>query len=144
MPLEGTYEPGTWDYANNHVERYETSGGAKGATANGLPCVVLWTRGRRSGAIRKGPVMKVTHGDRYAVVASMGGAPEHPSWYLNLVDDPHVTVQDGADVRDYVARTATGDERDEWWARAVEAYPPYAEYQTKTDRQIPVVILDPA
>jgi deazaflavin-dependent oxidoreductase (nitroreductase family) len=144
MPLDGTYEPGTWDFANDHVTRYEESGGTKGLTMNGKPCVVLWTRGRRSGAVRKAPVMKVADGDRYAVVASLGGAPKHPQWYLNLVDDPHVTLQDGPTVRDYVARVATGAERDEWWARAVEAYPPYDDYQAKTTRQIPVVVLDPA
>ena len=144
MPLEGTYEPGTWDHSNDHVERYEGSGGTKGLSAAGKPCVVLWTRGRRSGAVRKGPVMRVKDGDRYAVVGSMGGSPKHPDWYLNLLDDPQVTLQDGPEIGDYVARTATGDERAEWWAKAVEAYPPYAEYQTRTTREIPVVILDPA
>jgi deazaflavin-dependent oxidoreductase (nitroreductase family) len=144
MPLEGNYEPGTWKWANDHVTRYEESGGTRGLTMNGMPVVVLWTRGRHSGAIRKGPVMKVQDGDRYAVVASKGGDPKHPEWYLNLVADPHVTLQDGPDVADYVARTVEGDERNRWWALAVEAYPPYEEYQAKTTRQIPVVVLDPA
>ena len=105
--------------------------------------MVLWTRGRQSGKVRKGPVMRVKDGDRYAVVASKGGSAKHPSWYLNLVADPHVTLQDGPAVRDYIARTATPSEREEWWPRAVAAYPPYEDYQARTSREIPVVILDP-
>jgi len=144
MPLEGNYEPGSWTWANDQVTKIEETGGAKGVSMNGMAVVVLWTRGRKTGNVRKGPVMKVQHGDSYAAVASKGGDPKHPEWYLNLQADPHVTVQDGPEVRDYVARTVEGDERAEWWARAVEAYPPYEEYQTKTDRRIPVVVLDPA
>ena len=143
MPLMGTYEPGTWDYSNTQVQRYESSGGTKGTSAAGKPVVVLWTRGRRSGAIRKTPVMKVKDGDRYAAVASKGGSSEHPEWYLNLVEDPHVTLPDGPAVGDYVARTATAEERAEWWPRATEAYPPYDSYQAKTKREIPLVILEP-
>jgi deazaflavin-dependent oxidoreductase (nitroreductase family) len=107
------------------------------------PCVILWTRGRRSGNVRKSPLMRVADGDRYAVVASLGGAPKHPVWYLNLLDDPNVSLQDGDQVRDYTARVATGDEKREWWAKATEVWPAYDEYQAKTDREIPVVILDP-
>ena len=143
MPIEGTYEPGTWDFAAEHVERYERSGGVKGSELRGAPCVVLWTRGRRSGAVRKSPVIKLKRGDQYAVVGSMGGAPKHPWWYLNLVADPHVSLQDGAEVRDYTARTVSGEERAEWWKLATEVFPQYDEYQAKTDREIPVVVLDP-
>ena len=144
MPLEGTYEPGTWDWSNDHVDRYESSGGTKGLTIQGMPVVVLWTRGRRTGAVRKGPVMRVKNGDRYAVVASKGGSPQHPEWYLNLAADPHVTLQDGPEVGDYIAHTATPEERAAWWTRATAVYPPYDDYQAKTDREIPVVILEPA
>lgn len=143
MPIEGTYEPGAWDFAAQQVEVYERTDGAEGAMLQGQPCVILWTRGRQSGAIRKAPLMRVHDGDRYAVVASMGGAPKHPVWYLNLVADPHVTLQDGAEVKDYVAHTASPEEKAEWWPKAVEVWPDYDNYQAKTDRDIPVVILEP-
>lgn len=143
MPIEGEYEPPTWDVAAKQVELYEGSGGTKGTVLNGAPCVILWTRGRKSGKVRKSPVIRVTDGERYAVLGSMGGAPKHPSWYGNLVADPAVTLQDGPEVGDYVAHTAEGAERDEWWKRAVEVWPAYEEYQSKTDRVIPVVVLEP-
>lgn len=143
MPLDGTYVPCTWDLAANQVERYESSGGTNGITAMDKPVVVLWTRGRRTGAVRKTPVMRVQRGDRYAVVASLGGSPRHPVWYLNLLADPRVSLQDGPEVRDYTARVVTGDEKAEWWAAATEAWPDYDNYQAKTDREIPVVVLDP-
>jgi deazaflavin-dependent oxidoreductase (nitroreductase family) len=143
MPLDGTYMPCTWDLAANQVERYESSGGTTGITSMGKPVVVLWTRGRRTGAVRKTPVMRVQRGDRYAVVASLGGSPRHPVWYLNLLADPRVSLQDGPEVRDYTARVVTGDEKAEWWAAATEAWPDYDNYQAKTDREIPVVVLDP-
>ena len=144
MPIEGTYEPSPSDWAADQVATYEASGGTKGNTMQGKPVIVLWTKGRKSGALRKSPLMRVNHGDQYAVVASKGGAPEHPVWYLNLVADPNVSLQDGPEVKDYVAREVTGDEKAEWWARAVEVWPDYDTYQTKTDRQIPLVVLDPA
>lgn len=143
MPIQGEYEPATWDVARNQVEIYEASGGLEGTVLNGAPCVVLWTRGRTSGKVRKSPVIRVTDGERYAVLGSMGGQPKHPAWYGNLVADPKVTLQDGPVVRDYVAHTAEGVERDTWWARATAVWPAYAEYQAKTDRVIPVVVLDP-
>jgi deazaflavin-dependent oxidoreductase (nitroreductase family) len=143
MPLEGTYEPGTWDYSNDHVERYEKSNGTTGLSISGKPVVVLWTRGRKTGAVRKTPVMKVQDGDRYAAVGSKGGSATHPEWYLNLLAHPEVTVQDGPSVRDYLARVATPEERAHWWPIAVEAFPMYATYQSKTEREIPLVILDP-
>ena len=143
MPIEGNYEPNTWDVAAKQVELYESSGGTEGTTLRGVPCVVLWTRGRRSGALRKAPLMRVEHDGRYAVVASLGGAPKHPVWYLNLLADPQVSLQDGPVLADYTAREVTGDEKAEWWARATAVWPSYDDYQAKTTRQIPVVVLEP-
>ena len=93
--------------------------------------------------MRKTPLMRVREGERYAVVASMGGAPSHPVWYRNLVADPHVSVQDGAELKDYVAHEATGDEKARWWRIATAAWPAYDTYQASTERQIPLVVLDP-
>lgn len=143
MPIEGTYEASPWDMARDQVEEYERTGGREGNLMQGKPCVILWTRGRHSGNVRKSPLMRVAHGDRYAVVASMGGAPKHPVWYLNLLADPRVSLQDGDQVHDYTARVATGDEKREWWARATEVWPSYDDYQAATDREIPLIILDP-
>jgi deazaflavin-dependent oxidoreductase (nitroreductase family) len=143
MPIEGEYEPSPWEPVAEQVRLYEESGGTEGTEMNGKPCVILTTRGRRSGKLRESPLMRVTDGISYAVVASMGGAPTHPLWYLNLLDDPVVTLQDGADVRDYRAREVTGDEKAVWWARATEVWPSYDEYQANTDRVIPLVVLDP-
>jgi deazaflavin-dependent oxidoreductase (nitroreductase family) len=144
MALQGTYEPSPWPPIVEQVELYESSGGTEGTLLEGKPCVILWTRGRHSGNVRKSPLMRVTDGERYAVIASMGGAPKHPVWYLNLAADPKVSLQDGPDLKDYTARVVEGAERDEWWKRATDVWPAYDEYQTKTDRQIPVVVLDPA
>lgn len=141
--MEGHYEPATWSVAAEQVELYESSGGTEGTVLNGAPCVVLWTRGRTTGHVRKSPVIRVTDGEHYAVLGSMGGAPKDPSWVANIKADPHVTLQDGPVVRDYTARLLDGDERAEWWSRAVEVWPPYEEYQTRTDRVIPVILLDP-
>jgi deazaflavin-dependent oxidoreductase (nitroreductase family) len=143
MSLVEEYEPSPWDFVADQVRLYESTGGREGAVLEGRPTVILTTRGRRSGKVRKSPLMRVEHDGTYAVVASMGGAPKHPVWYLNLVADPHVTLQDGDKVRDYIARTASPEERREWWPRATEAWPPYDEYQAKTEREIPVVILEP-
>jgi deazaflavin-dependent oxidoreductase (nitroreductase family) len=144
MTLEGTYEPSPWPPVATQVELYESSGGTEGTELEGKPCVILWTRGRNSGTVRKAPLMRVTDGERYAVIASLGGAPKHPVWYLNLLADPKVSLQDGPELKDYTARVVEGPERDEWWKRAAEVWPSYDEYQTKTERQIPVVVLDPA
>lgn len=141
MPLIGEYVPGVFAPAAEQVEQYERTGGAEGGTMKGLPCVILTSVGAKTGALRKNPLMRVEHEGEYAVVASMGGAPKNPTWYHNLLADPHVELQDGAEKHDYVAHEARGDERDAWWARAVEAFPPYARYQEKTDRQIPVFVL---
>jgi deazaflavin-dependent oxidoreductase (nitroreductase family) len=143
MPIEGNYEPSPWDRERDQVALYESSGGTQGTELRGKPCVILWTRGRRSGSVRKAPLMRVEHDGGYAVVASMGGAPKHPVWYLNMLADPQVSLQDGPVLRDYTAREVTGDERAEWWARATEVWPDYDVYQTRTDRQIPVVVLEP-
>ena len=131
------------DYVADQVRQYEDSGGREGNTMRGVPVIILWTRGRSTGAVRKTPLMRVRDGDRYAVVASKGGAPEHPVWYANLVADPHVSVQDGPEVRDYLAREVTGAEKAEWWAKATAVWPDYDAYQEKTDREIPVVVLEP-
>jgi len=141
MPLIGEYVPGVFAPAAEQVELYERTGGAEGGTMKGLPCIILTSVGAKTGALRKNPLMRVEHEGEYAVVASMGGAPNNPTWYHNLVANSHVELQDGPEKHDYVAHEALGDEREVWWARAVEAFPPYARYQEKTDRQIPVFVL---
>jgi len=141
MPLEGDYLPSTSDWARKQAELIEGSGGTDGLLLQGRPVVVLTTRGARTGALRKTALMRVEHDGQYAVVASRGGAPTHPQWYFNLVAHADVELQDGTERHDYVAHEAEGAERETWWARAVEAYPPYADYQTRTDRTIPVFVL---
>ena len=130
----------------DQVEQYESSGGAQGTTLRdtGLPVVIVTNRGARSGKVRKTPLMRVEHDGRYAMVASKGGAPEHPLWFYNVRANPRVELQDGPNKQDMIAREVSGDERAEWWKRAVAAYPPYAEYQEKTTREIPVFVLEPA
>lgn len=143
MPLTGEYEPSPSDWVRQQVETYERTNGREGATLldTGLPVIIVTSRGHRSGKLRKTPLMRVEHGGEYALVASKGGAPEHPEWYHNLVADPTaVMIQDGPEPWDAVVRRVEGDERTEWYERAVAAFPPYAEYQEKTDRQIPVFI----
>jgi deazaflavin-dependent oxidoreductase (nitroreductase family) len=144
MPLQGEYEPSPAKWVRDQVEEYESSGGTRGTTLRGVPVVVITSVGATSGKLRKNPVMRVEHDGAYAAVASKGGAPEHPSWYRNIVEHPLVELQDGPTKRDYVAREVSGDERAAWWSRAVEVWPAYAEYQTKTDREIPVFVLEPA
>ncbi|MFE9899694.1 nitroreductase family deazaflavin-dependent oxidoreductase [Streptomyces achromogenes] len=145
MPLEGEYEPSPEQWVREQVELYESSGGTEGTTLldTGLPVIVLTTRGAKSGKLRKTPLMRVEHDGRYAVVASVGGAPKHPVWYFNVKADPHVELQDGPVKRDMRAREVTGAEKADWWERAVAAYPPYADYQKKTSREIPVFVLEP-
>ncbi len=146
MPLDGEYEPSPTQWVREQVELYESSGGTKGTTLRdtGLPVIVLTTRGARSGKLRKTPLMRVEHEGRYAAVASLGGAPKHPVWYFNVLADPHVELQDGPVKRDMTAREVTGAEKAQWWERAVAAFPSYADYQEKTDREIPVFVLEPA
>jgi deazaflavin-dependent oxidoreductase (nitroreductase family) len=145
MPLDGEYEPSTLDWVREQVELYESSGGTRGTTLRetGLPVVIMTLRGARSGKLRKTPIMRVEHDGVYAAVASKGGAPEHPSWYTNLLANPQIELQDGPTKRDYVAREVTGEEKRVWWDRAVAAFPPYADYQDRTDRQIPLLLLEP-
>lgn len=143
MPLTGEYEPSPAEWVRNQVAEYEGSGGQRANTLGdtGLPVIIVTTRGNRSGKVRKTPLMRVEHGGSYALVASKGGAPEHPVWYHNLVADPSaVSIQDGPEPFDAVVREVTGDERTAWWERAVAAYPPYADYQRNTERVIPVLV----
>ena len=143
MPLEGDYEPGTLDWARENAELYMSSGGTQGTDLRGMPVVLLTTIGAKTGKLRKTPLMRVEHGGEYAIVASLGGAPKHPVWYHNVVKNPHVELQDGTVTGDYQAREVFGEEKALWWERAVAAYPDYADYQAKTDRQIPVFVLTP-
>ncbi|UGT60748.1 nitroreductase family deazaflavin-dependent oxidoreductase [Nocardia asteroides] len=143
MPLTGEYEPSTSDWAREQAEQYENSGGTEATTLRGVPVILLTTRGAKSGKLRKTPLMRVEHGGEYAVVASLGGAPKHPVWYFNIKADPHVELRDGTETKDYTAREVTGDEKAAWWERAVAVWPDYADYQTKTSREIPVFVLEP-
>jgi deazaflavin-dependent oxidoreductase (nitroreductase family) len=145
MPLEGEYEPSPRDWVREQVERYEATGGREANTLRdtGLPIAIFWTRGVTSGKVRKQPLMRVEHGGVYAMVGSVGGAPKDPAWVANVRAAPdQVTVQDGPEPWDGVAREITGEEKAIWWKRAVEAYPPYAEYEERTDREIPVFLVE--
>jgi deazaflavin-dependent oxidoreductase (nitroreductase family) len=144
MDTDGDYAPSTAGWVRDQVELYEGSGGTQGTTLRdtGLPVVIVTNRGVRTGKQRKTPLMRVEHDGRYAAVASQGGAPTNPGWYYNLRADPEVELQDGPDQWRMTARELSGAERDEWWERAVAAYPPYAQYQRKTTRQIPVFVLE--
>ncbi len=144
MPLDGEYEPSPEPRVRDQVELYESSGGKEGTTLQGVPVVIVTTRGVKSGKLRKVPLMRVEHDGTYAIVASKGGAPKHPVWYFNLVNDPHVEVRDHEAVHDMLARELDGEERAAWWDRAVSVWPDYANYQQKTDREIPVFVLEPA
>ena len=143
MPLIGEYEPSPTGWVRKQVETYERSGGTEGATLADRPVVILTSIGARSGKLRKTPVMRVEHGGVYAVVASDDGKPKNPFWYYNLIAGPHVELQDGPVKRDMVARELTGEERARWWQRAVDACPRYAKYQRRTEREIPVFVLEP-
>jgi F420H(2)-dependent quinone reductase len=143
MPLSGEYEPSTSDWARENAEKYMESGGTDGTELQGKPVILLTTIGAKTGKIRKTPLMRVEHDGEYAVVASLGGAPKNPVWYHNIKAHPQVELQDGAVTKDYEAREVLGDEKAAWWERAVAAWPDYANYQKKTDRQIPVFVLTP-
>jgi deazaflavin-dependent oxidoreductase (nitroreductase family) len=143
MPLSGEYEPSTAGWARKQAERYEASGGEEASDLRGRPIIVLTSVGAKTRKLRKTALMRVEHGGRYAVVASMGGAARNPVWYYNLKKHPQAELQDGAVTRDYSVREVSGDEKAVWWERAVEAWPDYAKYQTRTDRQIPVFVLEP-
>lgn len=142
MPLSGEYQPSTAEWARTQAEAYEASGGTESGEMRGKPIIVLTSLGAKSGKLRKTALMRVEHDGEYAVVASKGGAPEHPVWYWNLKKNPHVELQDGAEKHDYLARELDGAEYATWWERAVAAWPDYAAYQTKTDRRIPVFVLE--
>jgi deazaflavin-dependent oxidoreductase (nitroreductase family) len=143
MPLQGEYQPSPAKWVRDQVQEYESSGGRRGITLRGVPVVLITSLGASSGKLRKNPVMRVEHDGIYAAVASKGGAARNPSWYRNLVDHPLIELQDETTKGDYVARLASGDERSLWWKRAVRVWPDYANYQTKTDREIPVFVLEP-
>jgi deazaflavin-dependent oxidoreductase (nitroreductase family) len=145
MPLEGEYEPSPEKWVRDQVERYEATGGREANTLGntGLPVAIFWTRGAKSRKVRKNALMRVEHGGAYLMVGSKGGAPTDPAWVANVRTYPdQVTVQDGPEPWDGVARELSGEERAQWWERAVAAYPSYADYQEKTDRQIPVFLVE--
>jgi len=144
MPLDGEYEPSTIGWVREQVEAYEASGGTRATTLRdtGRPVIIVTSRGAKSGKLRKTPLMRVEHDGSYLAVASQGGAPTHPVWYYNLLADPKVELQDKGEKWEMVARQLEGEERAEWWERAVAAFPPYAEYQRKTEREIPVFLLE--
>ena len=120
-----------------------SSGGTQGTELQGKPVILLTTIGAKTGQLRKTPLMRIEHNGEYAIVASLGGAPKHPVWYYNVKKNPRVELQDGTQTGDYDAREVFGDEKAVWWERAVQAWPDYAKYQTKTERQIPVFVLTP-
>lgn len=146
VTLDGEYEPSPEKWVRDQVAEFEASDGARANTLPDhpeWPIVVITSRGAKSGKLRKNPVMRVEHGGDYAAVASKGGAPENPTWYHNFVEHPEVDLQDGAEKKTYRARIVEGEERAQWWERAVAVYSPYAEYQENTDREIPVFVLEP-
>jgi len=144
MTLSGQYAASPSQWVREQVDEYESSGGTSGTTMRGMPVVIVTTKGAKSGKLRKTPLMRVEHDGCYAAVASLGGAPKNPVWYYNIVADPHVELQDGTIKQDMTAREVTGDEKAQWWERAVAAFPDYADYQRKTEREIPVFVLEPA
>ncbi|GAA4928653.1 nitroreductase family deazaflavin-dependent oxidoreductase [Actinoplanes utahensis] len=143
MPLTGEYAPSSSDWARNQAEKYEASNGAEANDIQGMPIVVVTNVGAKSGKLRKTPLMRVEHDGEYLAVGSLGGAPKHPVWVHNIRANPLVELQDGPRKQDYTVREISGEEREIWWERAVAAYPPYADYQKKTDRVIPLFLLTP-
>src|ERR1700712_5666133 len=143
MPLTGEYEPSPFDWARENAETYMASGGTEGTELKGRPVILLTTIGAKTGKIRKTPLMRVEHDGEYAVVASLGGAPKHPVWFFNITAHPDIELQDGTVTKDYESREVFGDEKALWWERAVATWPDYADYQKKTDREIPVFVLAP-
>lgn len=145
MPLRGDYVPSPEQWVRDQVALYESSGGLEGTTLRdtGLPVIVVTSLGARSGKLRKTPLMRVEHEGRYALVASQGGAPKHPTWYFNLREHPLIELQDGPARRDMRVRELSGEEKALWWRRAVEAFSPYADYQRRAGREIPVFLAEP-
>ena len=147
MPVEGEYAPSPRKWVRDQVAEYEASGGTRANTLldRGIPIVIVTTKGAKTGKVRKLGLMRVEHEGQYALVASMGGAPQNPVWYHNVKNDPAaLMIQDGPQARDYTAREVDGEERALWWGRAVAVYPDYADYEAKTDRIIPVFVAAPA
>ncbi|MCL4118811.1 UNVERIFIED_CONTAM: hypothetical protein GTU68_035283 [Idotea baltica] len=144
--ITGDYEPSTWDWVSKQIEQYEASGGTEAATLRdtGIPIIIVTMRGHKSGKVRKIALMRVEHEGEYALVGSKGGAPADPGWVHNINADPNVMIQDGPEPFATTARLVTGEERAAWWERSVAVFAPYAEYQEKTDREIPVYITSPA
>ncbi len=144
MGFDGEYGPSTWEWVADQAAEYEASNGQQANTLRdtGLPIIVMTTIGHKTGLVRKVPLMKVEHEGIYAIVASKGGAVNHPGWYHNLLADPTVLIQDGPEPFETTVRLATGGERAEWWDRSVAAYSPYADYQEKTDREIPLFLTE--
>ncbi|GAA3090511.1 hypothetical protein GCM10010464_62960 [Pseudonocardia yunnanensis] len=143
MPLQGEFEISPVDWVRDMTNKIIENGTTDGQTIQDRAVVLVTVRGAKTGKLRKVPLMRVENDGQYAIVASLGGAPKNPVWYYNVKGDPHVDLQDGTVTKDYTAREVFGDEKAEWWERSVAAYPPYADYQKKTDRQIPVFVLDP-
>ena len=143
MGLTGEYEPSSAAWARKQAELYEATNGEQAGDLRGHAVIILTSVGAKTGKLRKTALMRVEHDGVYAVVASLGGSPRNPVWYYNLKKTPHVELQDRANKRDYTAREVTGDEKAVWWERAVATWPDYANYQARTDREIPVFVLDP-
>lgn len=145
MTLQGTYVPSKAAWVRDQVAAFEASDGAEANTLldTGDPIVVITSVGSKSGNLRKNPVMRVERDGVYVAVASKGGAPDQPEWYYNFLAHPEVDLQDGPVKKSYRARVAEGTERADWWAYAVSTWPTYGVYQTKTDREIPVFLLEP-
>jgi deazaflavin-dependent oxidoreductase (nitroreductase family) len=143
MPLDGEYELSPSAWVRDQTLKILETGTTESVDIKGRAVVLITTRGAKTGKLRRVPLMRVEHEGTYAIVASLGGAPKNPVWYYNVKADPKVDLQDGTETNDFVAREVTGDEKAVWWERAVAAYPDYADYQRKTDRQIPVFVLEP-
>lgn len=144
MSFDGTYEPSIWEPVADQVALYERTDGVEGNEFDGGPCIILTTIGAKSGNVRKAPLIRVTDGTNYLVIGSMGGAPNNPNWVHNLRANPRARLQDGPDVVEYTVREIDGEEKAQWWSKAVEVWPSYDEYQASTDRVIPVFLLEPA
>lgn len=144
MALQGTYVPSSQKWVRDQVAEYEASGGTRATTLRdtGDPVVVITSVGAKSGNLRKNPVMRVERDGKYLAVASYGGGPKNPSWHDNFVAHPEVELQDGPEKHTYRARLLSGDERADWWEHAVATWPTYGEYQKKTDREIPLFLLE--
>ena len=143
MPLNGEFELSPTGWVRDQTQKILETGTTESVDIKGRPVVLVTTRGAKTGKLRKVPLMRVEHDGRYAIVASLGGAPQNPVWYYNVKADPQVGLQDGTEAGEFVAREVTGDEKAVWWERAVATYPDYADYQRKTDREIPVFVLEP-